>query len=139
SLDLITQSPAQAIEKLERISAQLFLAGRHSFVAVLPLLRRVFFALANQLVGRGNQILLPARERVLILIASLPATTSALLLRLAILHLERFYLDEIYVAGCFAAGVAGFRVIGNEVPRLQIELFEKEGMGPDQRTSRLAR
>ncbi len=89
---------------------------------------------------RRDQIFLPSRERVLILIALLPATTAAaLLLRLAIFHLKRFHFDEVNVAGRFAVGIARFRVIGNEIAGLQIKFFEKESVGRGQRTGRFPR
>jgi hypothetical protein len=80
---------------------------------------------------RRDQIFLPARQRVLVLISSLTATTAAaLLLRLAILHLERLYFDEVDVAGGFAAGVTRLRIVGNKIPGLQVEFFEEEVCAP---------
>ena len=73
-----------------------------------------------------NQILLPARQRVLILIATLATALSALLLRLLVLHLKRFDFDEVNVARGFVARIARLGVIRNEITWFEFVLLEKE-------------
>ena len=64
---------------------------------------------------RRNQILLPARQRILLLFASLAPSAATLLLRLAVLHLERLDLDEVNVARGFAVCIARLGVVRDEI------------------------
>ena len=61
----------------ERVGAQLLLPRGDGLVTVGALLRRVLRALAHEPVRRGDQLLLPARQRVLILVAAAPAAAAA--------------------------------------------------------------
>ena len=76
-----------------------------------------------------DQIFLPARQCVLILIATLATAAAALLLRLLVLHLKRLHFDEVDVAGRFITRIARFRKIGDEVAGLEIVFLEKERVG----------
>src|SRR6185369_9539354 len=133
----IAEPAAHAIEKLERVSAQFLLTRRDGVVAVFAFLIGVLVAFTNQPVRRSDQIFLPARQRVLILVATL--ATAAALLRLLVLHLERFHFDEVDVASCFITRVARFREIRDEVAGLEIVFLEEERVGARQRARRFAR
>src|SRR3977135_918182 len=102
SFQLSAETAADSIQKFQRVSSQLLLPGRHGLVAVLALLRRVLLAFANQPGRRSDQRSLPDGQRILLLIPSLAASAAALLLRLAVFHLERLYLDEVNITGGFA-------------------------------------
>src|SRR5262245_40961991 len=93
----IAQSPAHAIDKLERVSTQLLLPNSDGFITVLAFLLGVLVAFTNQPVRRCDEIFLSTRQRVLILIAAL-ALPAATLLRLLVLHLKGLHFDEVDVA-----------------------------------------
>ena len=76
----IAEPAAHAIEKLERVSAQLLLARSNRLVAVLAFLVRVLVAFTNQPVCGCDEIFLSARQRILFLIATLAATAATSLL-----------------------------------------------------------
>src|SRR6185295_8049771 len=121
----VAETPAHAVQELQRVGAQFLLTRGDSFVTVFTFLIRVFFAFTNQPVSRRDQILLPARQRVLILIAP-SGHAAALLLRLFVLHLKRFHFNEVDVAGGFVTRVARLRVIRNEVAGFEVVLFKEE-------------
>src|SRR5262249_22494245 len=133
----IAEPAAHAIEKRERVSTQFFLAQGDGLVSIFTFLIGVLVTFANQTVRRGDQIFLPARQSVLILIATTLA--AALLLRLLVLHLERFHFDKVDVARGFVARVASLRVIRNKVAGFEVVFFKEERVGAGERACRLTR
>src|SRR6185369_2269990 len=132
------ESTAHPIEKLERVSPQFFLTDSNGVVTIFAFLVRVLVAFANQPVRRRNQIFLTSRQRVLILV-SLTTTAAALLLRLLVLHLERFDFDKVDVAGCFITRVTRLRKVRDEISGFEIVFLEEERVGAGERARRLAR
>ncbi len=133
----ITESAAHAIEKLKRVGAQFLLSCCDCFVTVFAFLLRVLVAFTNQTMRGCDQIFLPSRQRVLILIAAL-ALPAAALLRLLKLHLKRLHFDEVNVARRFVTRVARLREVRDEIAGFEIVFFKKERVGAGQRTRRFA-
>ncbi len=73
-----TEPPAHAIEKLERVGAQFLLPLSDRFVTVFAFLLGVLVAFANQTMRGRDQIFLPARECVLVLLTAAATATRRL-------------------------------------------------------------
>ena len=135
---LFAHAPPQALDELQRVCLQLLLPRGDRLVAVAAFLRRVALPLAHQAVRRGDQLLLPPRQGVLILVAALALLAAALLLRLLVPHLEGLDFDEVDVARRLVRRVARLRVIGDEVAGLELVLLHEEGVRARQAPRRVA-